>query len=71
MNAVVEFAFAEWESVRVEEIRTQPETDVRTGTISAAIRPLSLFHASSSFAGRGWPASLFTTIDVGSPEKVS
>ena len=28
------FAFAQWESVRVEEIKTQPETDVRTGTIS-------------------------------------
>ena len=27
------FAFAKWESVRVEEIKTQPDADVRNGRI--------------------------------------
>lgn len=72
INADIRFAFVEWESVRVEEIKTQPETDVvqvRKSYSTCLI--LCLFQILSPCADRGWTALRSLSIDVGTPKKVS
>lgn len=75
ISASIRFGSCSWESVRVEEIKTQPETDVVRACMIQneyqLARMFSLFQILSPCASRGWPASRSVSIDAGSLEKVS